>query len=95
MDDSAFLAGSIPLNREREGPEQFEPEARKPENNPVREAGGMDFSPIFPAFLFNPAWSPLVAAPPRYALRGFPLPDSGRGVEGVVGAREARPCYDA
>jgi len=27
--DSAFLAGSIPLHRERAGPDQFEPEARK------------------------------------------------------------------
>jgi len=34
--------------------EDFEQEDRG-----VREAGGMDLSPIFPAFLFNPAWSPL------------------------------------
>jgi general stress protein YciG len=26
----------------------------------------MDLSPIFPAFLLNPAWPPLVTAPPRY-----------------------------
>ena len=26
----------------------------------------MDLSPIFPAFLLNPAWPPFVTAPPRY-----------------------------
>ena len=35
------------------------------EDRGVREADETDLSPIFPAFLFNPAWSPLVAAPPR------------------------------
>jgi hypothetical protein len=40
--------------------EDFEQEDRG-----VREAG-MDLSPIFPAFLLNPAWPPLVTAPPRY-----------------------------
>ena len=36
----------------------------------------MDLSPIFPAFLLNPAWPPLVTAPPRYG--------------NVIGNREGR-----
>jgi len=65
--------------------EDFEQEDRG-----VRDAGGLDLSPIFPAFLFNPAWPPLVAAPPRYAfLRPFlwgssyPLPRIGLGLAPV------------
>ena len=55
----------------------------------------MDLSPIFPAFLFNPAWSLLVAAPPRYvffaAISGSSLGGSNDRAKGCLQAFEQEP----
>jgi hypothetical protein len=56
-------------------------------NRKIGEFGkrGMELSPIFPAFLLNPAWPPLVTAPPRYG-------DGIGNREGCEGTRSLK-CF--